>query len=83
MALGESASSALVPMRLVHQATSLGFRFADVLAVPADAPLEETRAAITGKDVVVLAAAEVAAHLARDVQDATWKEKVIISLVSH
>jgi hypothetical protein len=44
----QSASSALVAVRLVHHAAALRLGFADILPLPPDGPLEEPGTAATG-----------------------------------
>ena len=65
----QPAAPALVPVGLVHLALRPLHRLvlARVLPPAPDRTLEEARAAVTRKDAVVLARAEVRAHLARNV----------------
>ena len=75
---GESAAPALVAVGLVYHAQPLPRpRLAPVLAAPPYGALEETSAAVTREDAVVLPRGEVPAHLARRVvQDAAARAAV-------
>ena len=70
----EPTASALVPVRLVHEAASGLPGLAGVLPAPPDGPLEEAGTPVAGKNAVVLPGRVIAAHLARHVvQDtARW-----------
>lgn len=75
-ALPQAAGAALVAVCLVHLALAVGPRLARVLAIAADAALEEARTAVTRVDPVVLARAVVTAHFARRVvEDPAWRRR--------
>jgi len=63
-ALPQPASPTLVPVRLVHHTESLLLRLAHILPGSPNAPLEESGAAITGVDAVMLAGAVISADFA-------------------
>lgn len=71
-------------MRLIDWTSSLQVTscFARINAIAMDAALEETRAAITAVNAVVLARRSVAAHFTRNIQKAiTWAFGIAIVIV--
>jgi hypothetical protein len=64
-ASSKAATSTLVPASLVNLAPATFPGFAGVLLPPPNRPFEESSAAVTSKDPIMLARGEITTHLAR------------------